>query len=324
MAVNQVSMNGEDLINLTADTVTEETLLEGETAHDASGNLITGKFVPYNPNLLINPDFSINQRGQTEYTGGGYTADMWHHSGTGVVTINNGIQLSATTPSVIAQKIENPAQLAGKIVTISAMFSTNASRCILRLRVNGSWTGYEMVTGDVGCVSTTLTLPDDIDTLSFELGTTSEGITNWDISRVKLELGNIQTLARQDDEGNWVIIDPPPNPALELAKCQRYYLPLSQYTRYNHGLINENVIDFNIPIPSPLRALFSVLGGNIADCFEVYADGVVQTGFTFSVTVTAIAANVATIRATKSAHGLFGKSIYMQVKSDNIGLSAEL
>ena len=31
-----------------------------------------------NPNLLINPDFKINQRGLTEYKGyQGYTVDMW-------------------------------------------------------------------------------------------------------------------------------------------------------------------------------------------------------------------------------------------------------
>ena len=39
----------------------------------------------------------------------------------------------------------------------------------------------------------------------------------------KLELGSTQTLAHQDADGNWVLNDPPPNRALELAKCQRYF-----------------------------------------------------------------------------------------------------
>lgn len=43
MAVNEVTLNGEELINLTEDTVSEDTLLEGAIAHDASGNQITGK-----------------------------------------------------------------------------------------------------------------------------------------------------------------------------------------------------------------------------------------------------------------------------------------
>ena len=43
------------------------------------------------------------------------------------------------------------------------------------------------------------------------------------LKAVKLELGPVQTLAHQDADGNWVLNDPPPNKALELLKCQRYY-----------------------------------------------------------------------------------------------------
>ena len=43
MAVNEVIYNGRTLIDLKNDTVTPETLAEGMTAHDASGNLIVGK-----------------------------------------------------------------------------------------------------------------------------------------------------------------------------------------------------------------------------------------------------------------------------------------
>lgn len=42
MAINKVEYGGKTLIDLTEDTVTPETLVEGETAHDASGNRITG------------------------------------------------------------------------------------------------------------------------------------------------------------------------------------------------------------------------------------------------------------------------------------------
>ena len=37
----------------------------------------------------------------------------------------------------------------------------------------------------------------------------------------KLELGTVQTLAHKEGD-TWVLNDPPPDPALELAKCQRY------------------------------------------------------------------------------------------------------
>ena len=42
MAVNKVDINGATVIDLTSDSVTPETLLQGATAHDASGAAITG------------------------------------------------------------------------------------------------------------------------------------------------------------------------------------------------------------------------------------------------------------------------------------------
>lgn len=44
MSVNKVTAFGENLIDLTEDTVTKDTLIKGVTAHDASGNSVTGDF----------------------------------------------------------------------------------------------------------------------------------------------------------------------------------------------------------------------------------------------------------------------------------------
>ena len=43
MANNKIILGDEVLMDLTEDTVTEDTLFEGETAHDASGNKIIGR-----------------------------------------------------------------------------------------------------------------------------------------------------------------------------------------------------------------------------------------------------------------------------------------
>lgn len=43
MGVSKVSFAARVLIDLTADTVTASSLRKGETAHDASGNAITGE-----------------------------------------------------------------------------------------------------------------------------------------------------------------------------------------------------------------------------------------------------------------------------------------
>lgn len=48
MAVNKVALNGEVKLDLTANTVTPETLLKGMTAHNAAGELITGVYEPMN------------------------------------------------------------------------------------------------------------------------------------------------------------------------------------------------------------------------------------------------------------------------------------
>lgn len=56
MAVNKVEINGEVKLDLTQDTVTEDTLLQGVTAHDAAGNPVEGKVlttpVPKTSDLL--------------------------------------------------------------------------------------------------------------------------------------------------------------------------------------------------------------------------------------------------------------------------------
>lgn len=42
MGVAKVTIDGENVVDLTEDTVTEDNLLEGATAHDAAGNPVTG------------------------------------------------------------------------------------------------------------------------------------------------------------------------------------------------------------------------------------------------------------------------------------------
>lgn len=46
MGISKVDYFGETLIDLTADTVTADTLAEGVTAHSADGEVITGRMQP--------------------------------------------------------------------------------------------------------------------------------------------------------------------------------------------------------------------------------------------------------------------------------------
>lgn len=76
MAVNKVEYGGQTLVDLTADTVTVETLIAGTTAHNAAGEQISGTFDPSKYDALIasklsaaNPTgtgaFSLNREADT-------------------------------------------------------------------------------------------------------------------------------------------------------------------------------------------------------------------------------------------------------------------
>lgn len=64
MAVNEVVVNGVTELSLVEDTVTEDSLLEGVTAHDASGNQITGKLygVPVDTELDVESANAIQNK----------------------------------------------------------------------------------------------------------------------------------------------------------------------------------------------------------------------------------------------------------------------
>ena len=61
-----------------------------------------------NPNLIINPDFKINQRGQSSYTGAVYGVDRWKGIyGAEIVTVvDDGIELNVGNNQQIVQYIE--------------------------------------------------------------------------------------------------------------------------------------------------------------------------------------------------------------------------
>lgn len=78
------------------------------------------------------------------------------------------------------------------------------------------------------------------------------------IIAAKLELASVQTMCHQEN-GKWVLNDPPPNKALELAKCQRYQFatPLiegSSYILYGIGYAYSNHVILMLSVPVTLRS----------------------------------------------------------------------
>ena len=91
---NAVTIDLENVNSGVASPVNADTLGGYLPAHYAPATKLTPR------NLLDNSDFTnpVNQRGQTSYTGSGYSIDRWraYHSDTTHTITDNGIQLTST------------------------------------------------------------------------------------------------------------------------------------------------------------------------------------------------------------------------------------
>lgn len=126
MGVNEVkNADGEILMTTIGDTVSAETLLEGETATDSTGEKITGTLQPYRSELLDNSDFSVNQRNVSGIFSdvGEYFADRWKLVEGTVTVTDSGIQLSGTIEQTLEKSVgtETSAFVGGQL-TASASY----------------------------------------------------------------------------------------------------------------------------------------------------------------------------------------------------------
>lgn len=170
-----------------------------------------------NPNLLINPDFAVNQRGQSTYTGISaytYTVDRWriwkyNCDNYGTITVNNDGSLAVdgtmgADDAILTQTMEYGAALVGKTVTLSLEVSEITGTISIQQHKNVQSTlnisapGVHKITFDW-------------DTSSNRIVIDNTNCTHYTVKWIKLELGSAAT--------PFV----PPDPATELAKCQRYY-----------------------------------------------------------------------------------------------------
>lgn len=89
-------------------------------------------------NLLDNSDFSnpVNQRGQTDYKGVGYTIDRWYSNSAsshlsledGYIQMQKNADSSSAATEYIWQTLENPARFIGKTLTVAAMLKGSNCR----------------------------------------------------------------------------------------------------------------------------------------------------------------------------------------------------
>lgn len=236
-----------------------------------------------NPNLLDNPWFRVNQRGESVYGGVGHTVDRWQSisdsltvttNDDGSITLDNS---SGSQTAYFLQKLEEnnfpPGTYTISIRVLSASGTPNQSgyyggACIrygdtpvLSSRANISQSGAAIYSA-----SSNITANANRTQVQIYAGCT---IT---IKAVKLELGSVATLAN----------DMVPNFAEELVKCQRYFFAIR---KTGTGAVAIGVaatatsINFVIPTPNSLRTVgnasveSSVSSGNLKATINISDSG---------------------------------------------------
>lgn len=185
-------------------------------------NMISG--VVSNPNLLDNPWFTVNQRGQSSYTSVISSLlcnfDRWATwaGASGSITVasaSQGVNVTVTSDAEDNQFTQRMnIDLTGRTVT----FSINVNGTIY----SKTWTVPARTTSWQSSILTTIEgirlehaiapTTDTAITSAFTIRCPKDG-SAYNIQSCKLEIGSISTLA----------LDTAPNYATELLKCQRYF-----------------------------------------------------------------------------------------------------
>lgn len=253
----KVIIKAEQVVPITSEVVND--FKDASKFNAPSALLVKNSFS--NPNILINGDFQVWQRG-TEFTVAGYTADRWLLSigagatakitklqkgpGMHIETTGNGIQLDTLLEGA------DTAKLSSNTVTISLEHDPSLE-VEIRLRYRDS--GVFKVIGGTNDDVMTVELPELTNANQFDVSLSIKGTGN--LYFVKLELGEIAT--------PFV----PRSYAEELALCQRYGIrgTLQGDCLYRSS-VNGNDAYFYLPIPTSLRTKPTFVG-DIANTLSI-------------------------------------------------------
>ena len=216
-----------------------------------------------NENLLDNAYFfgtlyPINQRGQTTYTGQGYTIDRWYHSNSrGTTEVkSNYIALTANSTGNAYLRQTLPQPIRGTF-TLSAWVHGNGSGGgLVFYDADGNALASTVfdATTTWTCQSVTCTAGSSAPIVAVAIRANTGTTVNYNC--IKLERGSFSTLQLNDFPGSY---------AKELATCQRYFYRLPFVTNYPIGYgYAQNTTSFRIAIPIPvsMRAAVSSISFN--------------------------------------------------------------
>ena len=225
-----------EIVNITDDSETGTTtnqVTDGDVRAVSSGavydalTLKADKTAITNPNLLDNPWFTVNQRGQSSYSGPNYAVDRWevlNNKGTVTVNADGSITVTASGGDTwLRQKFEPELlkKLVGKPITVNIDAVKTGGNVNLYSGYYDASNTWHRISEDVGVqtsrtiVSRTAIVPtlEGGEPKFGEFGIYIQSGQSVTIHSTKLELGSVSTLA----------MDTVPNYATELLKCQRYF-----------------------------------------------------------------------------------------------------
>ena len=220
-----------------------------------TGRIITTKAFPCNPKILDNWYFGnpVNQRGQTSYTGAGYTIDRWKLDVGESVTIDNGLTLTKAN-SYFGQYFDDFDKYIGMQMAGAVLMSDG-----------DLYTGTFVYNGVLNQGQTFF----ENSRLGMYVQKISAGLTqveiyskgdNVKVRAVGLEPGTQQTLAHQE-YGEWVLNEIPKF-GDQLAECQRYFVRIGSDSAYRivgtgtaYGNSNCGIL---VPLPVEMRTIPAV------------------------------------------------------------------
>lgn len=308
----------------------------------------TGATFAPRPNLLDNWYFAnpVNQRGKTEYTAAGYTVDRWYNCSNGlrIGVENNGLNISVVNNNArfFSQRLETPSSILGRKVTLSMVIQglsgIDSSQIFVRLydANSVSATSSANITSILNATvkstvegtvlfSGTATLPATISkggiNVTVQLASTAQVGASFTLNGVKLELGNGQTLVRQED-GKLVMCELP-NYGQELAKCQRYLQPMMGWCKLREASRTTSLITYMLFLSVPMRSPNPSLSGDTLTVRQ-YSDSAPPQNKTFTFTYSGYN-NQLTITATP-AQGMINipDTYLVNAQAANAWLNCEL
>lgn len=231
-----------------------------------------------NPNLIMNPDFKINQRNKRNTNIGrqSYGADRWKQlNSNGVVfTSDDFLQITGDMPATnLSQPFEEiPTAGDYTLSVMSGSSKTNLSVKSMNFTItdSGELQTNSIISLGVGMYTLSVYITDGVFEVRFTcLGNSGTCYVKW----VKLEPGTVAT--------KFV----PPDPATELLKCQRYYIAFSENAPFSGWTFSTTSVRITIPVPTAMREAPTLVfpdGGSIGST-RIYSNGGTLTPSAYSV-----------------------------------------